>query len=98
MTTIIYTNSYGITAQWKGQVINFDETSISIKFSKNKALKFRLKDLGIDLVLVTKTKVKQNLIPENEVISFDADLKAKLIESQKDNTAMLWTGSKWEIQ
>lgn len=97
MTTIFYTNSYGLTAQWKGEVIAFDETSISIRFSKNKALKFRLKDLDIDLVLVTKTIIKRQVLPNN-TICFDTVLKSTIIESQKDNTAMLWTGSKWDIK
>lgn len=97
MTTIFYTNSFGITAQWKGEVIAFDETSISIRFSKNKAFKYRLKDLGIDLLLVTKTLINKNILP-NDMISFCEIMKAGIIETQKENTAMLWTGGKWEIQ
>lgn len=97
MTTIFYTNSFGITAQWKGEVIAFDETSISIKFSKNKALKYRLKDLGIDFVLVTKTLIKKNVLLNSEVLSFDEKTTQDITEQMKGNTAMLWTGKEWAI-
>lgn len=93
MTTIFYTNSFGITAQWKGEVIAFDENSISIKFSKNKALRYNLKNT--DFVLVTKKVVKENVLQGNEILSFDSKLTKSITEKMKDNTSMLWNGKKW---
>ena len=98
-TTIIYVNSMGFMAQWKGQVIAKNETSISIRFSKNKALKFNLKDLDIDFCLVTKTPVKNlgiSITNSSQAIQFDDKLKEIVLENTKGNVISLWNNGKWE--
>lgn len=99
VTTIFYVNSMGFMAQWKGQVIDKNETSISIRFSKNKALKFNLKDLDIDFCLVTKTPVKSLgvcISKTSEAIQFDDRLKQIVLENTKGNIGALWNAGKWE--
>ena len=85
-TTIFYVNSFGFMAQWKGQIIAQDETSISIRFSKNKAFKYNLKDL--DFCLVTNTPVKDLgvcISKSLEAFSFDDKLKETVLEKTKGN-------------
>ena len=98
-TTIFYVNSVGFMSQWKGSVIAKDEKSISIRFSKNKALKFNLKDLDIDFLLVTKKPVKNIgvCITENSTaVSFDDRLKEIVKQNTKENIEMIWEGGKWQ--
>jgi hypothetical protein len=99
MKTIFYVNSAGIMAQWKGQIIGKDEKSISIRFSKGKALKFNLKELDIDFCLVTKTPIKNLgvcISKSSEAIQFDDNLKNVVLESTKENIEALWTGGSWK--
>ena len=99
LTTIFYVNSMGFMAQWKGQVIAKNETSISIRFSKNKALKFNLKDLDIDFCLVTNTPVKNLgvcISKTSEAIQFDDKLKQIILENTKGNVQTLWNNGKWQ--
>lgn len=98
-TTIFYVNTAGVMAQWKGEVIAQDETSISIKFSKNKALKFRLKDLDIDFCLVTNTPVKNIGVcctDNKEIVCFNDDFKNIVLEKTKGNVKSLWTSKGWK--
>ena len=98
-TTIFYVNSMGFMAQWKGQVIAKNETSISIRFSKNKALKFNLKDLDIDFCLVTNKPVKNLgvcISKTSEAMQFDHRLKQIVLENTKGNVQALWNNGKWE--
>jgi hypothetical protein len=91
--TIFYENSFGIMAQWAGEVIAQDEKSISIRFSKNKAFKYNLTQSGF--CLVTKTKAANIGLDSLDSISFDENLREQIIAAQKDNTSMLWNGDKW---
>lgn len=89
----------GFMSQWKGQVISKTETSISIRFSKNKALKFNLKDLDIDFCLVTKNHVKDLgvcISKTSEAIQFDDRLKEIVLENTKGNVDALWHNGKWD--
>ena len=100
-TTIFYINSSGFMAQWKGQVIAKDETSISIRFSKNKALKFNLKNLDISFCLVTNTPVKDLgvcISKTSEAVQFDPKLKSIVIENTKGNVQTLWHNGQWEVE
>lgn len=100
MTTIFYVNSFGFMSQWKGKIISKDEKSISIRFSKNKALKFNLKDLDIDFCLVTNKPVKNLgvcISRSSEAIQFDDNLKKIVLENTKGNINSLWENKKWSI-
>ena len=97
-TTIFYVKSMGFMCQWKGEIISKDETSISIRFSKNKALKFNLKDLDIDFVLVTNTLIKDIGVccsKNSTFVSFDDKLKEQVREATKGNVLYLWENGKW---
>lgn len=99
-STIFYVNSMGFMSQWKGQVIAKNETSISIKFSKNKALKFNLKDLDIDFCLVTNKPVKNLgvcISQASDAVQFDEKLKQIVLESTKGNVQSLWSSGSWEL-
>ena len=96
--SIFYVNSMGFMAQWKGQVIAKDDTSISIRFSKNKALKFNLKDLDIDFCLVTESKVKDLAVcvsKRTDSFQFDESLKEIVLKATKSNVKYLWCEGKW---
>jgi hypothetical protein len=98
--SIFYVNSSGFMAQWKGEVIAKTDKSISIKFSKNKACKFNLKDLDIDFCLVTNKPVKKLgvcISEASEAIQFDHKLKQIVLESTKGNVQTLWSNGTWEI-
>jgi len=97
-TSIFYVNSVGFLCQWKGSIISKDENSISIRFSKTKALRFALKDLDCDFLLVTKTPVKPLGLAVDqaaESVSFDEEVKAKVIAAVGSNVAALWSGKGW---
>ena len=99
LTSIFYVNSMGFMAQWKGQVIAKTENSISIRFSKNKAFRFNLKDLDIDFCLVTNTPVKDLgvcISKTSEAIQFDDKLKEIVLQNTKGNVQYLWSNRKWE--
>lgn len=95
-TTIFYENSMGIISQWSGEVIAKTDTSISIRFSKNKALKYDLNNSGFCLVTKNKLKFTSPLIQGAVMISFADQLREELKNAYKDNTAMLWNGSNFE--
>ena len=96
---IFYVNSMGFMAQWKGQIISKNETSISIRFSKNKALKFNLKDLDINFCLVTNKPVKKIgvcISETSEALQFDDKLKQIVLEKTKGNVNLFWNNGKWQ--
>jgi len=98
-TSIFYVNSMGFMSQWKGKVIAKDETSISIRFSKNKALKFNLKDLDIDFCLVTNKHIKNlgvSILDNSTATQFDEKLKQIVLENTIGNVKALWSNGKWE--
>lgn len=98
MTSIFYVNSVGFLCQWKGSVIAKDEKSISIRFSKNKALRFALKDLDCDFMVVTKSPVKNLGLAVDqaaESVSFDEAVKAKVLAAVAGNIAEMWTTKGW---
>lgn len=100
LTTIFYVNSMGFMAQWKGKIISKNETSIAIRFSKNKALKFNLKDLDIDFCLITNTPIKDLgvcISKTSTAIQFDDKLKQIVLEKTKGNVQTLWNNGKWEV-
>jgi hypothetical protein len=100
MTTIFYVNSAGFMCRWKGTVVSKDDKSIVIKFSKNKVLRFNLKDLDIDFCLVTKSQMKRIgvcLSENTEAICFDDNLKEIVLEKTKGNVEYLWTNGQWKI-
>jgi hypothetical protein len=89
----------GFMSQWKGVVIERTETSISIRFSKSKALKFDLKGLDIDFCLVTKELIKDLGVcvsKTSEAVSFDDKLKETVLKRTEGNVQFLWTNNKWE--
>ncbi len=95
-TTIFYQNSVGILCQWKGEVIGTTATSIDIRFSKNKALRFNLKESGF--LLVTKAPVKMIGVcttERAETFSFDDNLVNAVIEKTSGNVSMQWNGKNW---
>jgi len=98
-TSIFYVNSMGMMSQWKGQIISIDDTSISIRFSKNKSFKFKLKDLDIDFCLVTNTLVKDLgvcISKATEATCFDENLKQIVLEKTKGNVKYYWNGKCWK--
>jgi len=97
VTTIIYENSFGIISQWSGEVLNYTTDTISIKFNKNKVLKFNLKDS--EYMVVCKKKIKPLNVLNNDHYkmyweSFDESLRMKITEELKDNIKLYWTGEK----
>jgi len=99
-TTIFYTNSMGFMSQWEGKIIDKTNTSISIRFSKNKALKFNLKDLDIDFCLVTNSPVKNLgvcISTTLEAIQFDDKLKQIVLAKTEGNVQSFWNNGKWEV-
>ncbi len=95
-TTIFYQNSMGFMCQWKGIVIGKSESSIDIRFSKNKACRFNLKESGF--LLVTNTPVKSLGVcvsERSESISFDDSLIEVVKSNTAGNVAMAWNGSAW---
>lgn len=92
-TTIFYQSSMGCIAQWSGQVVGMTATTIDIRFSKTKTFRYNLKNSG--LLIVTKTKMKQEPRP-TEWTSFDDNDVAKTIAKVGDNVAHFWNGKTWE--
>ena len=95
-TSIFYVNSMGFMCQWKGQIIGKTETTVSIRFSKNKAFKYNLLEGGF--LLVTKKPVKKLgvCISENAVsVSFDEDLKKEVLSKTAGNVEMVFDGREW---
>lgn len=100
-TSIFLVNSYGFMCQWKGNVVSIDESTITIRFSKNKVLMYRLKDLGIDFVLVTKTLVKDlGVCVSNSMnaVSFDDSVKQVVLDNTQGNVEYYWNNGAWEIK
>jgi len=98
-TSIFYVNSMGFMAQWQGTIIAKTETTVTIRFSKNKAFRYNLKDLDIDFLLVTKTKVKDlgvDITKTSSAFSFDERLKKIVLANTKGNVQDLWINGKWE--
>ncbi len=95
-TTIFYENSFGIISQWTGEVLKYDKDSISIKFSANKAYKYDLKGSNAFCV-VTKTKLKETIVPQDELLSCDDELKTKIKEICKNNTLLMWDKNIFEF-
>ncbi len=96
--SICYVNSMGFMAQWKGEVISKDSESISIRFSKKKALKFNLKSLDCDFCLITNKVVKDLgvcISKTNEAIQFDDELKEKVLSQTIGNVDLVWVNGKW---
>jgi hypothetical protein len=96
--TIFYVNSAVFMSQWKGQVIAKTEDSISIRFSKKKALKFNLRALDIDFCLVTKTQIKDIgvcISKASESVSFDDNLKEIVLSKTQGNVESLWMNKNW---
>ena len=93
-TTIFYENSFGIIACWTGEIMKLTETHIYLKFSKNKAYKYELKNSGF--ILVTKKKIKitqqlQDLLDAQ--ISFNEYAHKFLLEKVgEDNIEFHWDG------
>jgi hypothetical protein len=97
-TSIFYVNSAGMMCQWKGFVIAKDNTSISIRFSKNKACRYNLKDLDIDFLIVTNVPVTDLGVCVSKAktsISFDDNVKKHVIDNTVGNVAMMWQDGKW---
>lgn len=95
-TTIFYQNSAGIMCQWKGYVIGTTETSIDIRFSKNKALRFNLRESGF--LLVTKSPIKNIgvcITERAETMSFDDNLVNTVIQKTQGNVSIYWNGKQW---
>lgn len=102
-TSIFYVNSFGMMSQWKGEVLKITDSTIDIKFSKNKALRYQLKNLDIDFVLVTKTLVKCLGVGVDVAltsVSFDSDLNEFVLNHNEiqNNIQYLWRNKKWEIK
>jgi hypothetical protein len=98
--SIFYVNSIGIMSQWKGTILSKDDKSITIRFSKNKALKFNLLDLDIDFCLVTNKPMKDIGVcvsKTKETVSFDENLKDKILLLTKNNVKHLWQNRRWEV-
>lgn len=97
--SIFYENSYGMMCQWRGQIISQDTNSISIRFSKNKAYRYNLKDSGF--CLVTKKAVKDLGVSVDKAaisVSFDEKLRDHILKQiDSNNIAYLWQNDKWEI-
>jgi hypothetical protein len=97
-TTIFYENSHGFIAQWAGEILEVTETTISIRFSKSKALKFDLK-VNSGFCIVTKTKMKDQKLgidSASSAFSQDESLRNQIIELTKGNVLHHWTGNKFE--
>ncbi len=103
-TSIFYVNSFGMMCQWKGEVLNITNTTIDIKFNKNKALRYQLLNLDIDFVLVTKKMVKCLGVGVDVAltsVSFDEQLTQKVLTHKdiiNNNIQYLWRNKKWEIK
>lgn len=93
-TTIFYENSFGIMCQWRGQIIGKTESSIDIRFSKNKALRFNLKNTDCRFLLVTDKPVK-NILNDSEMISFCDETVNEVLMATEGNVRMFWNG-KWQ--
>lgn len=95
-STIFYQNSAGFMCQWSGTVIAKTESSVDIKFSKNKTLRFDLRKSGF--LLVTKkqmTRIGACITDRVETMCFD-DKIIELVKSKTvGNVSMLWDGKKW---
>ena len=94
-TTVFYENSYGIMCRWKAEVLFQTETTIDLLFPNSQAFHYNLK-LNSGFLLVTKNPVKST-VPIDGQVSFDDDLRARLIEQHKENTALLWDGTRFTI-
>lgn len=85
-------------AQWKGKIIDKTASTVTIKFSNNKILKFNLLDLDTDFCLITEKPVKclnVCITKTKEAVSFDTSLKLKVLENTKKNIFALWSNGKW---
>jgi hypothetical protein len=90
-TSIFYVNSMGFMSQWKGKILDYTDTSISIQFSKNKAFKYNLTDC--QFCLVTNTLMKDQgvtLTSKGEAISFDDSLIQEVLTKTKGNVYKIW--------
>lgn len=96
-TSIFYENSFGILAQWTGEILDVTETTISIRFSKSKALRFDL-SANSDFLLVTEKKVKDLgvcISSASESVSFCEDARNRVIEATKGNVRFHWNGKQF---
>lgn len=100
-TTIIYENSFGIISQWTGEVLEKTESTISIKFSPKKALKFDLK-ANSEFMIVCKKKVCQLQLLNSEDYknywtSFDEKLRSQILSSLERDKNILhyWNGQQF---
>jgi len=90
-TSIFYVNSMGFMCQWKGKILDYTDTSISIRFSKNKAYKYDLTDC--QFCLVTNTLMPDQgvtLASKWEAVSFDDDLIKEVLTKTKGNVYKIW--------
>lgn len=97
-TSIFYVNSAGFLCQWRGKIVSKDETSVVVRFSKRKVLRFNLKSLGCDFFVTTKTPVKDlglSVGQASESISFDESTVERVLAAIGDNIAERWTGKGW---
>lgn len=68
-----------------------DDKGVTIRFSKNKACRYALKDLDCPFLLVTQTPVKPcgfALDQAAESVSFDEDIPGKVRSFVGDNVAI----------
>jgi hypothetical protein len=90
-TSIFYVNSMGFMAQWVGEILEATETSVTIKFSKNKAYKFDL--TNCQFCLITNSKIKDlgvSLLTNSEAVCFDDDLIKEVLTKTKGNVYKIW--------
>jgi len=97
-TTIIYENSFGIISQWTGEILKFEDSIISIKFSPKKAYKFDLK-ANSDFMVVCKKKIKPLGLLNSEHhaqywTSFDEKLRFEILQEleKNQNIDYYWNG------
>ncbi len=89
-TSIFYENSFGIICHWNAEVIAITDTHISLRFSKNKAYRYKLKET--DFVLVTNTKLKLSKLWEDRLdnqTSFNEHARIAIIQAVGDNVSYL---------
>jgi len=75
-----------------------DDKSVTIRFSKNKACRYALKDLDCPFLLVTLTPVKPCGVAIDqaaESVSFGEDIPGKVRSFVGNNVAIEWGDGGW---
>lgn len=99
MKSIFYVNSFGFMCQWKGQIMSKDTESISIRFSKKKAFRYKLADTAF--CLITDKPIKDIGVCISKIttdaVSFDENLQRKVLDATKGNVDSLLINGKWVV-